>query len=228
MAVLISLLFATGISQFAQPDVYILVWILFALIFGIQWVAFILANYFKTEKFYDITGTLTYLLAVWSSVYYSAAGSQIGLLVAVLVSIWSIRLGTYLLRRILKDGEDKRFREIKVKPARFFLTWTLQGLWVFLTLLAAQVLYVSPVEVKINNPFVIVGLFVWILGFAVEVISDRQKNTFRADPENAGKFITTGLWKYSRHPNYAGEITLWLGITIIAFPSFFAWGIWGS
>ncbi len=227
LAVVLALLFATGISQFAGEDACRLVWILFFLIFGIQWLAFILANYLRTEKFYDITGTLTYLLAVWSAVYYTGKDSPVGFLVASLVSIWSLRLGSYLLLRILKDGEDKRFREIKVKPTSFFLTWTLQGLWVFLTLTAAQVFYVSPIETKADSPFVFIGLAVWVLGFLLEVVSDKQKKVFRADPKNRGKFISSGLWKYSRHPNYVGEITLWLGITIIAFPSFSGWGYLG-
>ena len=131
VAVLVALLLALAVSHSAGAANKALIWILFCIAFGIQWLAFLIANYLKTEKFYDITGTITYLLVVWGAVYFTGASSEVGLLVASFVSVWSIRLGSYLLVRVIKDGEDKRFREIKVNPARFFLTWTLQGLWVF-------------------------------------------------------------------------------------------------
>jgi steroid 5-alpha reductase family enzyme len=71
--------------------------------------------------------------------------------------------------------------------------------------------------------FALVGFLLWILGFGIEVIADRQKSKFRADPQNAGKFINTGLWSWSRHPNYFGEILLWIGVAVITIPVLSGW-----
>ena len=220
VAVTPAILFALGLDASADENLKNLIFVMLTLIFAIQWAGFIIASYFKTEKFFDITGSLTYLAAVWWGFYSSGARDGVALLLALLVSIWAVRLGSYLFIRILKDGEDKRFREIKHNPPRFFLTWTLQGLWVFLTLLSVEACFLSPKPSESYNHYVALGCAVWLLGFTIEVIADKQKKTFRADSKNKGDFITSGLWSYSRHPNYAGEITLWLGISLIALPSF--------
>ena len=217
-------LFAAGLSNFATSEHQNLIWIMLTVIFLIQWIGFIIANALKTEKFYDITGTLTYLLVVWGASFYSSFENIVANIVSILVTIWSVRLGSYLFFRIKKDGEDKRFREIKNDPACFFMTWTLQGLWVFLTLLSSQAIFISSQNTKLTNPFIITGIIIWLVGFSIEVISDKQKKEFRENEKNKGQFISTGLWAYSRHPNYVGEITLWLGITIMSLPSLSGWG----
>ena len=119
--------------------------------------------------------------------------------------------------RINADGKDKRFDEIKQTPARFFITWTLQGLWVSLTA-ACALMVISTQTPQPPDVFLVIGLSLWIIGFAIEAIADHQKRVFRRDPANAGKFINTGLWAWSRHPNYFGEILLWTGIAITALP----------
>ena len=124
--------------------------------------------------------------------------------------------------RIKKAGEDRRFREIKQSFPRFLLAWTLQGLWVSFSLAAALVVITSP-NVLSSVFFAIIGLIVWLIGFGIEVIADRQKSQFNADPANKGKFISTGLWSWSRHPNYFGEIVLWVGVMIIALPVLQGW-----
>ncbi len=144
------------------------------------------------------------------------------LIVGAMVIIWALRLGSFLFRRVRRDGRDGRFDEIKVDPLRFFMTWSLQGLWVLLTL-AAALAAITSVEKKSIGPVAIVGIGVWAAGFAIEVLSDRQKSAFRRDPENAGLFISSGLWAWSRHPNYFGEIVLWTGIAIIAIPVLSGW-----
>jgi steroid 5-alpha reductase family enzyme len=143
------------------------------------------------------------------------------LLLSVVV-IWAGRLGIFLFRRILEAGKDARFDEIKVSFVRFLNTWTLQGLWVSLTL-AAALAAITTTNRKELGLFAMVGALVWLFGFAIEATADAQKNRFRADPENKGKFIDTGLWSWSRHPNYFGEIVLWIGVAIIALPVLQGW-----
>ena len=140
----------------------------------------------------------------------------------VLVLIWAIRLGTYLFLRIRKEGEDRRFKEIKKSLSRFLLTWTLQGLWVSFTLAAALAAITVTNEVDFGI-IGLIGLLIWIIGFGFEAIADYQKNKFRSNPGNKGKFIKSGLWSISRHPNYFGEILLWVGIAIIALPTLEGW-----
>ena len=189
--------------------------------FFIHWIAFIPAYIFQTEKFYDLTGSLTYLSVLWFT-YISSQdlyGDNIGNLVLVLfISIWAIRLGSFLFIRIHKDGEDKRFRTIKPSASQFFMTWTLSGLWVSLCSMCALTAISSPTGVVFNlTTYIGIGLFV--IGFGIEVIADHQKTVFRSFEENKNKFITTGLWSKSRHPNYFGEILLWSAIAIISFSS---------
>ena len=189
--------------------------------FFMHWIAFIPAYIFQTEKFYDLTGSLTYLSVLWFTYISSQGlyGDNIGNLVLVLfISIWAIRLGSFLFMRIHKAGEDKRFRTIKPSASQFFMTWTLSGLWVSLCSMCALTAISSPTGVVFNlTTYIGIGLFV--IGFGIEVIADHQKTVFRSFEENKNKFITTGLWSKSRHPNYFGEILLWSAIAIISFSS---------
>jgi steroid 5-alpha reductase family enzyme len=139
-----------------------------------------------------------------------------------MIIIWATRLGSFLFIRIKKAGEDIRFREIKKSPSRFFMTWTLQGMWV--SLCSACALAGISNGILINSYFY-TGVVIFTVGFITEIIADNQKTLFRKDPNNKDRFINSGLWKYSRHPNYLGEITLWLGISIISFSSLNGWEI---
>lgn len=193
-----------------------------ALAFIIQWVAFIPAFINQTEIFFDLTGSLTYITVMVVAVLLSPQADARSYLLLVLVVVWAVRLGSFLFRRIQRAGSDRRFDVIKPSFARFLLTWTLQGLWVSFSLAAALAAITSEAKSELGV-FAVTGLLVWLLGFGIEVIADRQKSQFRAAPENAGKFITTGLWAWSRHPNYFGEIVLWIGVAIIALPVLRGW-----
>lgn len=192
------------------------------LAFLIQWLVFIPAYWFQTEKFFDLTGSFTYISVIILAVLVSPVVGGRSLLLASLVIIWAIRLGSFLFRRIQKAGKDDRFDELKPSFFRFLNVWTIQGLWVTFTAAAALVAITSSSRTELDA-FAIVGFLVWALGFAIEVIADNQKSRFSANPDNKGKFIQTGLWSRSRHPNYFGEITLWVGIAIIALPALQGW-----
>ena len=186
--------------------------------FIIHWLLFIPAYVFKTEKFYDLTGTISYISIVLYVLLSSNHGiSKFGnIIVSSLIIIWTLRLGTFLFIRIKKAGEDKRFREIKKSFSWFFMAFTVSGMWVSICVICALTGISNGIEL---TSVTYIGIVIFIIGFAVEIISDNQKTNFRKIEDNKDKFITTGLWKYSRHPNYLGEIILWTGVAIISYSS---------
>ena len=185
--------------------------------FGIQWLAFTPARLFKTERFYDLTGSITYIAVTLAAISAATAPSGAQWLIAIMIFLWAGRLGSFLFRRIHAAGGDQRFDHIKVSSSRFFVAWTLQGAWVVMTSCAALTAILSGEQTAVGAIYVI-GAVMWLAGFAIEVIADQQKSRFRADPANAGRFINVGLWARSRHPNYFGEIVLWAGIAVMAIP----------
>jgi steroid 5-alpha reductase family enzyme len=182
-----------------------------ALCIGVQWLAFVPAWLGRTERFYDLTGSLTYLSVVSAALVVAPSRSPASWLAATLVALWAVRLGGFLALRIHRAGKDGRFDEIKQSFPRFLVAWSLQGLWVFLTSLAAVTLIVIAPPF---TPWMAAGGLLWVLGFVLEVVADQQKTTFKAEATNEGLWIDTGLWGWSRHPNYAGEILLWTGVFV--------------
>ncbi|MDA0330251.1 MAG: DUF1295 domain-containing protein [Gemmatimonadetes bacterium] len=192
------------------------------LAFVINWVVFVPSYLAQTERFFDLAGSLTYVTVIGTALLATAATDPRSLLLAALVLVWAIRLGTFLFSRINREGKDGRFDELKTSFSRFLGAWTLQGLWVFLTLACALAAITSE-GVRPLGGAALVGALIWAVGFAIEVVADRQKRRFRTDPENRGRFIQSGLWAWSRHPNYFGEIVLWVGVAIIAYPELAGW-----
>ena len=191
------------------------------LAYVIHWIAYIPAYVFQTEKFYDLTGSITYLSVVWFvflSTYQSISLNFGNLILVLLISIWTIRLGLFLFMRIHKAGEDKRFRTIKTSASQFFMTFTISGLWVTLCSMCALVAISSP-EGLVMNALTYVGIILFIIGFGIEIVADNQKTAFRSIEANKDSFITSGLWSKSRHPNYFGEVLLWFAIAVISFSS---------
>ena len=185
--------------------------------FGIQWLAFIPARIFQTEHFYDLTGSITYIAVTLAAISAATAPSAAQWFIAIMIFLWAGRLGSFLFRRIRAAGGDQRFDHIKVSSSRFFVAWTLQGSWVVMTSCAALTAILSAEQTTVGAIYV-VGAVMWVAGFAFEVIADRQKSQFREDPANEGRFINSGLWARSRHPNYFGEILLWAGMAVMAMP----------
>lgn len=193
-----------------------------AISYIIHWIVFIPSYLQKTEKFYDFTGMIAYLSIIGFALYQK---KQIlgtidfdSMLIGILISVWTLRLGMFLFYRVFKVGEDDRFETVKTSASRFFIWFTVSGLWVSLTSIAAINILTTKIDHN-NYYFVYLGALVWLFGFLFEVISDYQKMKFKNIPDNKNKFIDTGLWSLSRHPNYFGEIILWIGIFIITLPS---------
>jgi len=188
---------------------------IFILTFLVQFIVFLPSYSYQTEHYYDLTGGVTFISVILFSLYakYITLGLDLrSTIIGLMIVIWALRLSSFLFLRVKKAGEDVRFKEIKKSFSRFLLAFTLQGFWVFMcTFPALIVLTSSNFEVDI---FLILGSSLWLFGFLYEVIADKQKSNFNIN--NKGKFISSGLWSLSRHPNYFGEITLWTGITVIS------------
>jgi len=197
----------------------------FSGIFLVQWLGFAVAWTLKTERYYDLTGSLTYLVVVILAWRLGQPASWGANLLFVAVVVWATRLGSFLFLRVIEVGEDQRFRHIKESAPRFLMAWTLQGTWVAITVSAVLVALLpahgapaGPHGVFSKSVFAL-GYIVAIAGLALEITADQQKTRFRKNPENKGRFIHTGLWSRSRHPNYFGEILFWLGLAVAATPS---------
>ena len=195
----------------------------------VHWIFFIHAYIFQTEHYFDATGSFTYIslsvILILNSVFNSDLQdlNPYTYLIGIMVILWSLRLGIFLFKRVKDVGQDVRFIEMKKDFFWFFMTWTLSGLWVFLTYVAGLSAMTSINLIEnmslYHFIFMFIGFLLWVLGFIIEILADNQKKIFRENPINKGKFISSGLWAWSRHPNYFGEIILWLGISVIAFPS---------
>lgn len=184
----------------------------------VNWVMFAHAWLERTELYYDLTGSITYISVLTFALVASGNFDLRSLIIAACIYIWAVRLGTFLFKRVREAGEDKRFRAMKKSFSMFFMTWTLQGTWVFITA-GCALAAITSLNGAQSSALLFIGLAIWAAGFAIEVVADAQKSAFRAQPENEDAFIQSGLWAWSRHPNYFGEITLWIGVAVMAFPA---------
>jgi steroid 5-alpha reductase family enzyme len=190
--------------------------------FILHWLVFIPAYIYQTEHYFDLTGSLSYIATLITAVSLHPNLDARGLVLSVMIAIWATRLGSFLFMRVKKAGQDRRFSIMKTIFLRYLLTWTLGGCWVFVTMAAGLAAITSTTQAGIDT-FLIIGCSLWVFGFGFEVIADRQKTIFRKNSENSNNFITSGLWSITRHPNYFGEIILWVGITVAAFPALSGW-----
>ena len=228
IAFFIGALIAIGGSQNgAQYHGYPILFICLMISFVLHWIAFIPAYLARTEKFYDIAGTVAYLSVLATASYLTMISSnnnlQLRSIVAIiLVLIWALRLGIFLFVRVLKAGEDRRFREVKQNFSKFLVWWSVSALWVFLTAANALTMIINNVSFT-DDFYFYFGLSLWLIGFSFEALADEQKRRFKSDKKNKDAFISTGLWGISRHPNYFGEILLWVGMAVIALPTLIGW-----
>lgn len=180
--------------------------------FAIQLVGWAIACLLRTDKTYDMFGSLTFFTLSISSLVYSGVMQWRQVVVSVFVCVWAARLGSFLVYRVFKTGGDSRLEPVKDKPGVFLAYWLVQGVWVFVTLLPVLVLNTAlapPPGVQWTDAL---GCVLWGAGFLMEALADAQKLAFKADPANKGRFINTGLWRYSRYPNYCGEMICWFGV----------------
>ncbi len=192
----------------------ILYYLLASIIFQI--VMFIPAFIFKTDKLTDMSYSLTFIfLALFA--FLTNTFSVPKLILLVIISTWAVRLGAYLVIRINKIGKDARFDGMREKFFKFIGFWLIQGLTVWVVVLSSLNFFINNYN---NWTLLIAGLIIWLIGLLMESFADHQKFTFRNNPKNKGKWISSGLYKYSRYPNYFGEFLCWVGIYIYVFQGF--------
>jgi steroid 5-alpha reductase family enzyme len=180
--------------------------------FGIQTIGWALAVALKSEKFYDFLGSVAYLAVALGSLSYGGFYYTRQLVMTTMVCVWTLRLGSFLVLRVIKTGGDSRFDTLKHQPLNFLVAWLLQGVWVWIVSLPLLLLNSASDNPEFGAWTDVLGQILWAIGFLVETTADFQKLAFKSNPQNKGKFINTGLWKYARFPNYFGEICLWIGV----------------
>jgi steroid 5-alpha reductase family enzyme len=175
------------------------------------------SSFLQTERFYDLTGAGTYIAITLLALRDSSNASWRATAIAAFELLWAGRLGLYLFARVL-GHEDVRFAKVKAKPMTFLVYWVMQALWIVAINLpiALTLAYGRQSGDERVSAVDAIGVALFAVGFLFEAIADWQKAQFKADPRNHGKFIRTGLWAISRHPNYFGEIVLQLGIAVFA------------
>ena len=187
---------------------------IFLIIFILQIIFFGYAVWKKTDKVTDLSYGLTFVIAsLFAYIINIENASSFRVILLLLITLWGLRLSIYLFIRILKTGKDKRFDGIRENFKKFASFWILQAVSIFVILLPTSYILSGNFETSLNY-ISYIGLGISILGVLLETIADYQKFVFKNKEENRGKWISTGLWKYSRHPNYLGEILMWVGVFI--------------
>ncbi len=223
VSILIGLLIATAGSEGSVNFNGVALFAICASIsYVLHWIIFIPSFIYQTEHYFDLTGSISYLTGIGVAFYLNPSVDPRDLIIGAMIVIWAVRLGTFLFMRVKQDGKDGRFTVMKTQFHWFLMTWTIGGLWVFLTMAAGLAAITSNVTAPIGI-MTYIGIALWIFGFSIEVIADKQKRIFKKQPNKEKEFITSGLWAWSRHPNYFGEITLWFGLTLIALPVLSGW-----
>lgn len=181
----------------------------------IQIALFIPAFKFKTDKLTDLSYGLTFVLLVLIA-FLSSDLSFSKLLLLLMITAWGLRLGIYLFIRINKVKKDSRFDEIRIDFWKFLSFWVLQGISVFVILVSSLLFFQTSTAFSYLSLF---GFGIWLTGLLTEAFADQQKFLFINNKKNKGKWVNVGLWKYSRHPNYLGEILCWVGIYLYTYSS---------
>ncbi len=184
------------------------------IVLGINIALFLVAYRFKSDKLTDISYALSFFALNVAIIFNTNRLSAYGFILFLMVALWAVRIGGFLLIRVLHVGKDRRFDDMRGNFTRFGKFWVGQALTAWILML--------PVALAENNgskvrALALVGLVVWSLGLIIEAVADYQKYVFKQSPANKNKWIQTGLWKYARHPNYLGEILTWVGIYIYCF-----------
>ena len=174
----------------------------------------------KRNDVVDVAWGLGFILLAWTSFLLGPAQSPRGLIVGLLISVWGIRLAWHIHTRNRGKAEDYRYATWREEWGRWFYlrsylqVYILQGILLFLII--CPVLLINKSINTDFNYFDLLGVAVWLLGFIFESVGDAQLARFIKDPVNKGNLIQTGLWRYTRHPNYFGEVTMWWGIWLVA------------
>lgn len=183
----------------------------------INFILFLVAYRHQSDKLTDFAYALSFIVIVTSAYVVSGHRSIVSAVASLAVLIWALRLGGFLVYRIRKTGKDKRFNDIRHDFFKFLKFWLGQGIVAWFLLL--PLLFVSSHAITTYGWISWLGLAVWFSGLIIEAVADAQKFRFKQRRDSKNKWIDEGLWRYSRHPNYFGEITVWIGIYLLVVAS---------
>jgi steroid 5-alpha reductase family enzyme len=196
-------------------------------VIGYMTIWFILSLIKKRNDVADVAWGPGFVVIAFTSLIMAGNYSLRALITSAMVVIWGIRLAVHIGSRHSGKPEDARYAKWRQEWGRnvvwrsFFQVFMLQG--VLLTIVAMPVIMINSGQPSTLTGLDILGICIWFLGFTFETVSDGQLGRFLKIAANKGKIMTSGLWKYSRHPNYFGEVTLWWGIYIIALSVPYGW-----
>jgi len=173
---------------------------------------FLIAFRNKTDKLTDISYAATFIGLVMYNLVVASELTVYKWILAFMIMLWSVRIGMYLFIRINKTGKDRRFDGMRENFWRFAGFWLIQAITVWAVLVGSSLYFIT--GAKPITGFMVVGIIVWFAGLIIEAIADFQKYQFIQDKKNKNKWIQSGVWKYSRHPNYFGEILVWFGVYV--------------
>jgi steroid 5-alpha reductase family enzyme len=177
---------------------------------------FLIAFKLKSDKLTDISYAVSFVAIIAVYLFDRAFDNSYPLILSWMVLVWSIRIGGFLLMRVMKKGKDSRFDGLRDSFKRFGRFWISQAITVWILMI--PVLLTANYGGDISR-LSMVGFGVWIIGLLIESVADAQKWSFSQNFNNKNKWIHTGIWKYSRHPNYFGEIVVWIGVYLFTYPA---------
>lgn len=177
---------------------------------------FIVAFRLQSDKLTDASYALSFIILIVFAALMSGFSWYV-LVGALLICVWALRIGIFLVYRVIKTGKDARFDAFRSSFFRFMRFWLLQAVTAWVLLIPLFFAFRS--ELTTNIPFIsIVGAVTLLIGVGIEAVADSQKWQFSQVKSNKGKWIGTGIWRYSRHPNYFGEILVWVGVFLYSLP----------
>ena len=191
------------------------------IVFVFMVVMFLIAQKMKDNSIVDIGWGIGFVL-IAASCFLQSERTTVQWIALALVSVWGIRLATYIYSRNIGNGEDYRYAQWRkewgkyVVVRAFFQVFMLQGLIMLIVASPLYVIFSEPTSVGWNT---YIALAVWVVGFYFEAMGDYQMTQFKKDPANKGIVMRKGVWKYTRHPNYFGDATQWWGIFLLALSS---------
>ncbi len=191
------------------------------LLFAYITVWFLISVIIKRNDIADIAWGLGFVFLAWLGGFFQGLNSK-SIIVNLLITVWGLRLSLHIFLRNYKKDEDYRYKKWREEWKNFYLRsffqiYLLQG--VLLYLIVLPVLFINYSNFSGFKLLDFIGVFIWLFGFCFEAVADYQLKKFISERSNKGKIMNKGLWRYSRHPNYFGEVTLWWGIFAIALAS---------
>ncbi|MXX66811.1 MAG: DUF1295 domain-containing protein [Chloroflexi bacterium] len=198
-----------------------------ALSLAIQAFFFAFAAGFRSDKVTDLSYSLSFIALAAFLLIQTGADGWAQIVLTAMVVAWAVRLAAYLVRRILLMGHDPRFDRMRGDLRKFLAFWALQGLFVWVLMLPVTVWFAWHVPERLG-PVHWLGLAIWVVGLALESIADAQKFAHKRNPDQAQGWVAHGLWRWSRHPNYFGELVLWWGVFIFVAADLSSWSWLGA